>query len=194
MLIGSMVALVAGSVITRRNHQGSKSEEMAVLSKVPTFELTDQHGAPFGSKNLDGQVWVASFIFTRCPTICPTFTAKMAAIQRRSPEELKLVSFTVDPEYDTPEKLDAYATKYGASERWSFLTGERPAITKLIVEGMMQPMDAPTDPTNLASLVHGSYFVLIDQQRRARGFYKFDEPESVEQVLKDAATLLSTTP
>lgn len=192
MVIGSVAALIAGSIITRSRQGSSHTEELAVLSKVPPFELTDQHGAAFGSKDLDGQVWVANFVFTRCPTICPTFTAKMAAIQKRSPEGLKLVSFTVDPEYDTPEKLDAYAKQYSASERWSFLTGERPVLTKLVVEGMMQPMDVPTDPTNLASLVHGSYFVLVDQQRRARGFYKFDEPESVEQVLKDAATLLGT--
>lgn len=186
-VLGSVaVVLVAAKLLPSR-----RAEPLPVLSSVPGFDFTNQHGAPFGSKSLEGQVWVANFIFTRCPTICPTFTAKMAAIQKHGPPGLQLVSMTVDPEYDTPERLLAYGAKYEATERWSFLTGERAALNTVIVEGMLQPMDAPLDPSNLASLVHGSYFVLVDKHLKVRGFYQFNEPASVEQVQRDAATLLA---
>ncbi len=190
MVIGSVVALVAGSVITRRQQAQPVTQALPVISSVPAFEFTNQHGVKFGSKELEGQVWVANFIFTRCPNICPTFTAKMATIQKKSPAGLRLVSMTVDPEFDTPEKLDAYAKKYEAEARWSFLTGERAELNKVIVKGMLQPMDEPVDPANLASLVHGSYFVLVDRALKVRGFYKFNEPGAVEQVLSDATTLI----
>ncbi len=182
-----MAVLVLAPRVLLARH---RAEPLPVLSSVPAFEFTNQHSAPFGSKSLEGQVWVANFIFTRCPTICPTFSAKMASIQKRGPAGLQLVSMTVDPEYDTPEKLEAYAAKFGAGERWSFLTGERAGLNKVIVEGMLQPMDAPVDPSNLATLVHGSYFVLVDRHLKVRGFYQFNEPASVDQVMRDAQTLL----
>ncbi len=187
-LIGSVVVLFGGALLTNLRAQ---SEALPVLSTVPAFEFTNHHGQPFGTSMLEGQVWVANVIFTRCPTICPTFTAKMATIQQRAPSGVELVSFTVDPEYDTAERLDAYAKRFGAGPQWSFLTGERKALEKVIVEGMSQPMDAPVDPANLASLVHGSYFVLVDKHLKVRGFYKFNEPASVDQVLRDAATLMN---
>ena len=186
-ILGSIaVIVIASKLMLSRDAQ-----PLPVLSSVPAFEFTNQHGALFGSKSLEGQVWVANFIFTRCPTICPTFTAKMAAIQKRGPAGLQLVSMTVDPEYDTPERLEAYAAKYHAAERWSFLTGERAVLNKVIVEGMLQPMDSPVDPSNLAAVVHGSYFVLVDKHLKVRGFYQFNEPASVDQVVRDAARLLS---
>lgn len=184
-LIGTVV-VVSAMVVSRR-----PVEPLPVLSTVPPFEFTNQQGQPFGTKALTGRVWVANFIFTRCPTICPTFTAKMAAIQTRSPEGLQLVSFTVDPEYDSPEKLAAYATKHGAGAQWSFLTASREALSSVIVNGLLQPMDAPLDPANLASLVHGSYFALVDQQMRVRGVYEFNQSSAVDQVLRDAQRLLT---
>ena len=83
----------------------TKREPLPVLGLVPSFQLTDQSGAAYSSKALEGQVWVANFVFTRCPTICPTFTAKMATIQKKTGDDVRLVSFTVDPEFDTADKL-----------------------------------------------------------------------------------------
>ncbi len=165
----------------------ARREPLPVLGTVPPFELTDQAGAPWASSTLDGQVWVANFVFTRCPTICPTFTAKMASIQKQS-AELRLVSFTVDPEFDTPAKLAEYATKFHATPRWTFLTGERAAIEAVVVKGMMQTM--VKGDGSLMSIGHGSYFVLIDRQRQIRGFYRFNDDDGVERVLKDSAELI----
>lgn len=167
--------------------------ELPVLATVPAFEFVDQSGATRGSKELAGGIWVANFIFTRCPNICPKFTAKMAALQDKSAEAvpaLKLVSFTVDPEHDTPEVLKAYGEKHGADfARWSFLQGPRPELERVIKEGMLQPMDMG-DGKDLNTVVHGSYFALVDAQLRVRGVYRFSEPGTVDAVLKDAKVLL----
>lgn len=167
--------------------------ELPVLSNVPAFSFVDQNGAPFDASKLDGQVWVANFIFTRCPNICPKFTAKMGSLQDKSAGELsglKLVSFTVDPDHDTPEVLKAYGEKHRANfDRWTFARGEKPALEKLIREGMLQPMDWG-DGKDLNSVVHGSYFALVDGKRQVRGVYRFSEPGAVDEVLRDARILL----
>lgn len=187
------VALVALVVWRARSPRESSRVELPVMSHVPEFSFVDQNGARFDSAQLDGQVWVANFIFTRCPNICPRFTAKMASLQTKSGEsepKLKLVSFTVDPDYDTPAVLKTYGEKYKADfSRWTFARGEKPALEKLIREGMLQPMDWG-DGKDLNTVVHGSYFALIDGQRQVRGVYKFSEAGSVDEALRDARVLL----
>lgn len=165
----------------------AKREPLPVLGTVPAFSLTSQAGTAFSSSALTGKPWVANFVFTRCPTICPTFTAKMASIQKKTGDELNLVSFTVDPEFDTAEKLAEYATKFHATPRWKFLTGDRAAIEAVVVKGLMQTM--VKGDGSLMSIGHGSYFVLIDGKHQIRGFYRFNDDDSVEHVVKDAATL-----
>lgn len=166
--------------------------ELPVMSTVPGFNFVDQTGADFSSQKLSGRLWVANFIFTRCPNICPRFTAKMATLQDKSASAvpgLELVSFTVDPENDTPEVLKAYADKHGANgARWHFLNGARPELEKVIRDGMMQPMDMG-DGVDLNTVVHGSYFALVDGSMRVRGVYRFSEADAVDAVLRDAAIL-----
>src|ERR1700683_3737016 len=92
------------------------------------FSLTDQSGHPFSDKDLRGKVWVASFIFTRCAGPCARVSANMARLQKEmaGKEVLMLVSFSVDPDYDTPAVLQRYAAHFGADPSgWKFLTGKR---------------------------------------------------------------------
>ena len=167
--------------------------ELPVLSTVPPFAFVDQSGAAFNSEALTGKVWVANFIFTRCPNVCPKFTAKMGTLQDRSKAELPalgLVSFTVDPENDTPEVLTAYGQKFKADfDRWHFVRGERPELEKVIRQGMLQPMDQG-DGKDLNTVVHGSYFALVDAKLQVRGVYRFTEPGSLDEVLRDARLLM----
>ncbi len=186
-----LVGLVGWRVMAPRQ---STRVELPVLSTVPAFTFVDQSGASFSSGAMTGKVWVANFIFTRCPNICPKFTAKMGALQDKSAkdlESLQLVSFTVDPEHDTPEVLLAYGQKHKADfTRWHFARGPRPELEKVIREGMMQPME-PGDGVDLNTVVHGSYFALVDAQLRVRGVYRFSEPGAVDEVLRDARILLT---
>lgn len=166
---------------------------LPVLGTVPSFELTDQYGQPFGSKNLEGKIWVSNFVFTRCPTICPVWTKQMFQIQHRARNlgsYFHMVSFTVDPEHDTPDKLLAYAQANRVSPRaWSFLHGSREKLEDVIIDGMKVHMQKGSDPDDLMAIGHGSHFVLVDAKNQIRGYYRFEDPGSVDAILRDAALL-----
>jgi protein SCO1/2 len=170
---------------------------LPVLGTLPAFVLTDQDGKPFGSADLRGQVWVAGFIFTRCPTICPVITTTMGKIQRRARglgQDFRLVSFSVDPGYDTPERLAAYASQHQASPRsWKFVTGQFDDVKRTVVDGLKIAMAdrAPRGEQDFASVMHGTHFVLVDRDGRIRGYYDSSEPEVVDRVLADSAMLIN---
>ena len=148
---------------------------LPVLGTVPPFQLTAQDGRPFGSDDLAGRVWLASFIFTRCETICPAITRRMAAIQSRTRNlepEFHLVSISVDPEFDGPERLADYARAHRASPRmWTFLTG---------------PVDAVQE-----GISRGTQLVLVDREGRIRAYYDPQASDVVERVVRDAALLVN---
>lgn len=152
-----------------------------VVGRLPAWELIDARGEVFGSADLSGRVYVADFIFTRCASICPLLTRAMVRLQERyderGVEEVHLVSFSVDPEYDTPERLRAYAELHGADpERWTFLTGEKERMRELLVGGFKLAMgEAPADPENLIDIAHSAKFVIVDGEGGIRGYYDTDE-------------------
>ncbi|MET0406711.1 MAG: SCO family protein, partial [Cystobacter sp.] len=142
-----------------------RTESPRRLGTLPDFTFTRQDGQPFGRAQLLGHPFVANFIFTRCPTICPVFTQKMARVQKRTEgSRLALVSFSVDPNYDTPERLAAYATRHGAdAARWSFLTGDYTRLQETVVGGFKIAMGREDDDEdNIPGIFHGSHFVLVD--------------------------------
>jgi protein SCO1/2 len=162
-----------------------------VLSTLPPFELTDQTGTGFGSKELEGRVWVASFIFTRCVTVCPAITAKMARIQSRMRNlapAFHLVSFSADPEYDTPARLDAYAKSYRASPRlWSFLTGPPAVVRELAIHGLKLSFGRERGD----DIFHDTHLLLVDGSGRVRQYYDSEKDAVVDDVVRDAALLVN---
>jgi protein SCO1/2 len=168
--------------------------KLPVLATLPAFRLTDQAGRPFGSEELEGRTWVASFIFTRCDTICPAITARMARIQDRTRNlgtAFHLVSFSVDPEFDTPERLEAYARAHRASPRlWSFLTGPEAAVKEAVVGGLKVALGRErSEDGRFEGIFHGSHLVLVDQRGRVRGYYDSDDADAVDRVVRDAGLL-----
>jgi protein SCO1/2 len=166
-----------------------------VFYQVPEFTLTDQMGKPFGTKDLAGKIWIANFVFTHCPTLCEGLTTEMSKLQKRlryMRDSTNLVSFSVDPENDTPEKLYDYASKHKANHlRWRFLTGDVAAVKKAVVEGFKLPMEKETDmpvDDQLMNIAHGTRFVLVDPQLRIRGYYEIDEA-GIAKLLEDVAFL-----
>jgi protein SCO1/2 len=190
LLLGALTALGLGLGLLR------PARAPEVLGTLPAFAFTSQQGAPFGSRELAGKVWVANFIFTRCPTVCPVFSRKMAEVQQRSAglgAGLHLVSFSVDPGYDTPARLAAYAQRYGAEPgRWTFLTGDYQQLKETVVGGFKVAMgrEAPAED-DILGIFHGEHFVLVDAQGRIRGYYLSSEADAVERLLADAAWLLA---
>ena len=152
-----------------------------VVGEVPDFHLLDQNGKPFQRADLDGHVWVLSFFFTSCVTLCPKVMKAMHTLQDKAAAHhipLRLLSITVDPDNDRPEQLRAYATRIGADlERWTFLTGEWSTIRGLVVGGLKEPMgrrEATDD--DAFDITHSGRLLIIDPRGRLRGGpYEHDE-------------------
>ena len=168
---------------------------LPMLGTIGDFALTDEQGQPFGSAELRGRVWVADFIFTRCPTVCPLLTEKMGRIQHRSRNlgtAFHLVSFSVDPEWDTPARLAAYARAHRASPRmWSFLTGPYETLRRTIVDGMKVSMGRTGAADDPLAIFHGSHVLLVDPAMRIRGYYDVSATEGVDTLLRDVSLLFA---
>ncbi|MCP3063538.1 SCO family protein [Myxococcus sp. K38C18041901] len=172
------------------------SEPLPRLGTLPDFSFTRQDGQPFGNAQLRGHPYIANFIFTRCPTICPAFTRKMAHVQKSTDAHgtgLQLVSFSVDPKYDTPERLAEYGQTHGANfARWSFLTGDYAVLQDVIVQGFKVSMgrEAGAPEDDLTSIFHGSHFVLVDSKGEVRGYYDSADSDSTDRLLVDVKRLM----
>jgi protein SCO1/2 len=156
-------------------------EPPPVLSQLPEFSLVGIDGKPYGSAELAGQVYIASFFFTSCRSICPTIMKGVARLQdgyaQRKIEGIRLVSISVDPEHDTPEVLADYAKGMGVDPlRWTLLTGEPEAVRRLVVDGFKTPLGepAPVSPEPM-DIAHTGKLVLVDGLGRIRGYYDSTE-------------------
>ncbi len=164
------------------------------LGDVGAFSLTDQQGRAVTAESLRGSVWAAAFMFTRCPTVCPRITRRMRELQKQAAAQgvpLQLVSFSVDPEHDTPAVLAAYAKQYEADlTNWRFLTGDIEVLRKTSEQGFKLALEGkPTPGAEHFGLFHGSHLVLVDAAGKVRGYYRTSEDEQLTQLLKDAAAL-----
>lgn len=156
-------------------------EPPPVLSQLPAFSLVGTDGAPFGSEQLKGQVYVASFFFTSCRSICPGIMKGVARLQdgfaQRNIDGIRLVSISVDPEHDTPAVLTEYGKSVGADPaRWTLLTGDPESVRSLVVDGFKTPLVTPPPgaPTPF-DIAHTGKVVLVDGKGRIRGYYGTDE-------------------
>ena len=134
---------------------GTSSARLPIYGSVPDFALTDQTGRPVRKADLEGKVWVASFIFTSCPDECPLMTAEMARLQSDLVHipEIRLVSISVDPERDIPAVLSQYANRFDADpERWLFLTGDKRAIYRLARDGFRLGVVDPAEPSHTSPI------------------------------------------
>jgi protein SCO1 len=168
-MLGSGCATRARSVSTANEDLGA----------VADFRLTDQEGRPIARSQLLGKVWVASFIFTRCATLCPQVCATLAELQEltKGDPDVRLVSLSVDPDEDTPEVLKKYAARFGADpERWIFLTGKREKVYELVSKSFLlavqQNEGAARTPGN--EVTHSSKLVVVDRKGHLHANDYFD--------------------
>lgn len=191
----AMATLIALAYSSLRGIQPAPTPaHLEPISAVPNFQFTDQTGKPFGLADLRGKIWVANFIFTRCGGPCPIMSARMAELNKkvaRANKGLQLVSFSVDPEYDTPAVLTEYAARLDADPtHWKFLTGDKAAMDEFVVQGLLQPL--AKDVTGLPA--HSTRFVLVDRDGRLRGFQDGNDPEVVQKLLMDIGDLMRESP
>jgi protein SCO1/2 len=158
-----------------------------MLWEVPPFAFEDAEGRVIRNASLRGHVWVADFIFTQCTSFCPIITAEMTLLRRtiRSPS-VRFVSFSIEPEFDTPQVLKAYATRWDADPRWLLLRPD-PARIADFARAMHVAFKRGPDPEE--PLLHTSLFFLVDGAGRVRGLYSsLDEP-AVARLVADANRL-----
>jgi protein SCO1/2 len=167
-------------------------EPLPELGRVTPFALVDQAGRPTTEAALRGKVWVAAFLFTRCPTVCPALVAAMKSLESEASAqglELAFVGFSVDPEHDTPPVLAAFAQANALSSSFTLLTGDLAVIEraadgfKIAVEGRA---DASADHFGI---LHGAHLVLVDRDLTLRGHYRVREPAERARLLADVRRL-----
>ena len=167
--------------------------ELPVISQVPEYELISENGQRFGSKNLKGKVYLANFVFSRCPSVCPKMLGELEKIQKRvrgTGHKVSIVTFTVDPEYDNEKVLFDLARERKANPHvWTFLTGnDKEAMFKLYKDGFKVGVEQ--NPKDLFDIAHSEKIVLVDQENRVRGYYAFEE-NSINQLMIDVGLLIN---
>lgn len=174
-----------------------RAAELPVLATVPAFEFTDQNGEDFGSKNLSGRVWVATFIYSTCPGPCPRVMQKVRELDAKLTNDprLSLVSFSVDPEVDTPEVLAEFGQGHGVDAgRWKLLTGPSDDVYDLVRKGFLLGIsrtDEDAPPAADGPVVHSVRLVLIDGKMNVRGYYDTTDPEAMQRAGRDIKRLLA---
>jgi cytochrome oxidase Cu insertion factor (SCO1/SenC/PrrC family) len=175
--------------------RGVKQQNISlpIYGEIPAFNFPDHRGRNVNLETLRGKVWIAAFIFTRCGGPCPLVSGRMADIQNSLPdlEKVKLVSFTVDPDFDTEEVLSRYAEGFGAKDGvWFFLRGEKEKILSLTQKGFLLAVsEGNEDPNHV--ILHSTRLVVVDARGRIRGYYDSENPQVKGQILRDTGILIA---
>ena len=159
----------------------SKENSLPLLGTIPKFKFIDSEENLISRDDLTGKVWVADFIFTTCTMACPVMTGNMNLIHKafKNDDQVRIVSISVYPEYDTPGVLKEYASRYDANtNRWHFLTGPEEDVKDVIKNGFKMG-----DYEDI--IFHSEKFALIDQVGNIRGYYNGMKTEDVNNLKKD---------
>ena len=200
LLIAMLIVLVAAvvpAVVVPTLMCRPPDPKLEDLGSVGAFSLIDERGEPFSDAALRGHVTLVSFLFTRCDTICPVTTMKMARLQERTFDagaRIKLVSLSVDPAYDTPARLAEYAQRYHADPaRWRFVTGPVEDMRRLVEGPFMNSMASEgVTPSGAPAISHSGYFLLIDGNAHIRGAYDSSDIHKLDDMERAARYLTRT--
>lgn len=159
---------------------------------IAPFSMTNQNGETVTEKDYDNSIYVADFFFTTCPSICPIMTKNMHTLQEMLVDlpDVKLLSFSVTPQIDSVAQLKRYALKNKVDDaRWNLVTGKKKEIYELARKSYLVVKDdgdgGPYD------MIHTENFVLVDKQKRIRGFYDGTQLEAMDNILHDIELLVS---
>lgn len=169
---------------------------MGIGHRIGKFALTNQNGETITLKDVEGKIFVAEYFFTTCLTICPIMTEEMTRIQKRfkGNDQVKILSFTVDPEVDDVSVMKAYAEKHNAvAGQWHFLTGSKDDLYSLARNSffVLKPAEARNLGDAGSDFIHTNNFVLVDEELRIRGYYDGTSTEEVDVLMEDIELLLN---
>jgi len=193
LLIAVVPFVLIPTLIKRGDHL-----ELPDLGSVTAFDLLDEQGRPFTDAALRGHPTIVNFVFTRCDTICPITSLKMQRLQDklldRRAVPIKLMSVSVDPTYDTPARLAAYAQRHGGlADVRRFVTGPGAKIHARAVGPSMNSVTlGGQTPSGAPAISHNGYFVLVDGDLKIRGVYDSSEVQKLDDLLRHARYLART--
>lgn len=197
-LLSVLTAILMGLFIVKKQQAASATAPNPLI-QLPRFNLTDKNGKSFSSEQLIGKVWIANFVFTRCQGPCPMITLQMAKTENKLKQtadwdQIRLVSFTVDPDYDTPKVLSEHSQRASvATPNWIWLTGERAPMWNLINNGfkvMVGTNDIVGDDPGHGLITHSTKFILVDRKLRTRGYYNALDADDITRLYKDLQIVL----
>ncbi len=161
---------------------------------IGDFSLIDQENQKITEKTIEGKVFVAEYFFTTCQTICPIMNSQMQRIDNKfgNNKKFQILSFTVDPEKDTPSALKAYAVAHNAGKNWHFITGKKEKLYALARKSffVLKPAAAINQGDVGSDFIHTNNFVLVDKNKRIRGYYDGTNSKEVDSLLRDINLLL----
>lgn len=219
LLLAALLGIGASAVYQRlrqapRAAERERAAALPELGRVPAFTLVNRDGRTVRREDLAGAPWIADFVFTTCDSSCPLLTARLARLDRELPAGLglRLVSFSVDPDHDTPPVLERYARSFGASRRWLFLTGDAAQIRDLSRHGFKLALEPGGGDMGNSSagggaasaggasagsmgsmgseaILHSTRFVLVDGEGVIRGTYQALDPAALRRLAGDARAL-----
>ena len=157
---------------------------------LPAFAFINQDSALVNTTTLKDKIFIAEFFFTSCPSICPKMQAQMLRVYEKykGNKEIVILAFTIDPDRDSVARLQAYANKLGVqSPQWHFLTGVKDSLYATAANFLIS---AEEDPDAPGGHIHSGNFVLVDKQRKLRGYYDGVDEKSVDKLLTEMDVLL----
>ena len=200
MLISGFIACKSGSSTKTLPILGSrdpvtkvvdgKTEVDTVYQTIPHFSFVDQDSVIINNDSLNNKIYVADFFFTSCPSICPIMHRNMLKVYKefKGNPQIKILSHSIDPKYDTPSVLKRYANKLGVEgTQWEFVNGPQDSVYKIASDYLVAVAKDDKAP---GGYVHQGWFILVDKNKHLRGAYDGTQPDQVEKMIGDIHILL----
>ena len=173
----------------------STLQHVKKFHKIAPFTLTNQNGKIVTEQDYDNKIYVADFFFTTCPTICPKMTENMGQLQSEFLEDsqIKFISFSVTPQIDSVQQLKKYAIEKGVNDsKWNLVTGNKKEIYSLARKSYLAVKD--DGDGGQFDMIHTENFILVDPEKRIRGFYDGTDIEAMNTLITDISILKEEFP
>lgn len=162
-----------------------------IYHSIPDFRFINQDSLPVTAGTFRDKIYVADFFFVSCPTICPVMKTQMLRVYRKfkGNGDVMFISHTIDPQHDSVPVLNEFASRLGVdSRKWHFVTGDKDEIYELGEKSYL--VTAQEDSEEPGGYIHSGAFILVDKEKRVRGYYDGTDEESVNKLINDILVLL----
>ena len=196
LLLGTSCGSEKGNplpIMGRTEYKEVNGKLDTIYHTIPDYLFVDQDSVEVTPSTFEGKIYVADFFFGTCPTICPVMKQQMIRIydEFNDNTEMALLSHTIDPDHDTVAYLKDFSKKIGVMDNsfWHFVTGDKDHIYEVGQEGYM--VATSDDPSAPGGFIHSGAFILVDKERRIRGFYDGTKKDQVDRLINDIPKLLA---